>query len=232
MINFAHRGASGNYPENTILSLKEAIKCKATGIEIDVHKTKDDKLVVIHDENVKRTFQGEGLVKDFTLKELKKLKNKQYENNKETVIPTLEEVLDLIENTNIILNIELKTDNIHYDGIERDVINLIKKYNIEKRIILSSFNHKSIKICKEIDEDIKTGILYDKEIKNIIQYAKDLKANALHPCAELVTKELIEEAHKNNIEVNIYTVNEFSDINKFREMKADGLFSDYPERFN
>ena len=71
MINFAHRGASKYFPENTILSLKEGIKTGADGLEIDVHKTKDNKLVVIHDEDIERTFKGKGLVKNFTLEELK-----------------------------------------------------------------------------------------------------------------------------------------------------------------
>ena len=67
---FAHRGYSGKYPENTILAFKKALDIGVDGIELDVHKTKDGKLVVIHDENIKRTFDGEGLIKDYTLKEL------------------------------------------------------------------------------------------------------------------------------------------------------------------
>jgi len=74
MIYFAHRGASKNYPENTLLAFNEAIMAGAKAIELDVHKTKDSKLVVIHDEDVKRTFQGKGLIKDLTLEELSSLK--------------------------------------------------------------------------------------------------------------------------------------------------------------
>ena len=98
MINFAHRGASRYYPENTILSLKEGIKGGANGLEIDVHKTKDNELVVIHDEDIERTFKGKGLVKDMTLEELKafKCRNKNFEDNIECKIPTLKEVLELV----------------------------------------------------------------------------------------------------------------------------------------
>ena len=74
MLNFAHRGASKYFPENTILAFKEAIKANANGIELDVHKTKDNILVVIHDEDIQRTFKGKGLVKDMTLKELRSFK--------------------------------------------------------------------------------------------------------------------------------------------------------------
>ena len=98
MINFAHRGASSDYPENTLLAFEEGIKCGASGIELDVHKTKDNKIVVIHDEEVERTFKGKGLVKDFTLRELKELQTRRalFEGVQGTGIPTLEEVLNLI----------------------------------------------------------------------------------------------------------------------------------------
>ena len=204
MINFAHRGASKYYPENTILAIKEGIKTKAAGLEIDVHKSKDNKLVVIHDEDIERTFIGKGLVKDYTLQELKsfKCRNKNFEDNLECRIPTLEEVLELVKESNIILNIELKTDEIHYDGIERDVIDLVNKYNLKNRIILSSFNHESIRICREIDSKIKTGLLYSKPIEDVVNYAKSFGANAIHPDIRLVSEGLIREAKKNNIEVS------------------------------
>lgn len=234
MINFAHRGASFDYPENTILALKEGIKSGANGLEIDVHKTKDNKLVVIHDEDIERTYLGKGLVKDFTLDELRKFKNRKklFRDNIECHIPTLEEVLKLIKGKDITLNIELKTDEIHYDGIESDVISLINEYKLNKKIILSSFNHDSIKIVKSLDSSIKTGILYYKPIENVINYAKSLEVDALHPDLRLVSRELIQEAHENNLKVNIYTVNNPIYMRFLIKSKADGLFTDYPELLN
>ena len=230
MINFAHRGASGDYPENTLLAFEEGIKCGASGIELDVHKTKDNKIVVIHDEDIERTFKGKGLVKDFTLNELKEFNTRKelFKNFKTSKIPTLEEVLNLIKNSNVILNIELKTDEIHYEGIEEDVINLINKYKMNNKVIISSFNPKSIKICKEINEEIKTGLLYYKPMEDVIEFAKSLKADAIHPDLRLVSKELIDEAHKNNLEVNVYTVDALIYMRKLIEAKADGIFTNYP----
>lgn len=231
MINFAHRGDSINYPENTLLAFKEAIKAGASGIELDVHKTKDNKLVVIHDEDIERTFLGKGLVKNFTLEELKAFKCRRvlFRDNPECHIPTLEEVLDIVKKSNIILNIELKTDEIHYEGIEEDVINLIKKYALNNNVLLSSFNLDLIRICKEIDSNIKTGLLYYKTIENIIEIAKALKADAIHPYLELVNEELIREAHKYNLELNIYTVNDPKYMRMFRNAGVDGLFTDDPK---
>lgn len=231
MINFAHRGSSKYFPENTILSLKEGIKSGSNGLEIDVHKTKDNKLVVIHDEDIQRTFKGKGLVKNMTLEELRnfKCRNKNFEDNLECRIPTLSEVLDIIKDTNVILNIELKTDEIHYEDIEKDVIELVNRYGLKRQIILSSFNHESIRICREIDSEIETGLLYYKEIENVVQYAKKLGANAIHPDLRVVSEELIKEANENNIKVNIYTVNSPIYMRKLIKAGVNGIFTDYPD---
>lgn len=229
MINFAHRGASSVYPENTILAFKEAISLGCDGIELDVHKSKDNVIVVIHDEDIRRTFRGKGLVKDYTLEELRSFKCRQrdFRENQECLIPTLEEVLQLIKNNNVFLNIELKTDVIHYENIEEDVINLVKKYNLKDKVLISSFNHKSLEICKKIDKEIEVGALYSKRIKNVIDYAKLLKFDAIHPKFALISKELIDEAHNNGIKVNVYTVNKESRMKRLISFNADGIFTDY-----
>lgn len=233
MINFAHRGASSDYPENTILSLREGIKSGARGLEIDVHKSKDNKLVVIHDEDIERTFMGKGLIKDLTLEELKSFKNRKklFRDNEECHIPTLEEVLELIKDIDILLNIELKTDIINYEGIEEDVINLIRYYNLEDKIIISSFNHESIRKVKTIS-NIKTAILYESPIVNVVEYAKFLGVDAIHPSLIVASEELIKEAHENNLKVNIFTVNNPMHMRLLIKNKVDGAFTDYPELLN
>ena len=231
MINFAHRGASYHYPENTILAFSEAIKMGCSGIELDVHKSKDNKLVVIHDENIQRTYLGNGLVKDFTVEQLKSFKciDKRFIDDERCKIPTLEEVLELIKDTKLLLNIELKTDEIEYEGIEEDVLKLIYKYNIKDRVIISSFNHDSLKKCRELDSEIKLGALYSKDIDNVVEYAKNIKVNALHPKVTLISKELVDKAHENNLSVNVYTVDYKIVMKKLINMNIDGIFTNKPD---
>lgn len=232
MIVFAHRGESGTYPENTILAFEEALKSGVNGIELDVHKTKDGKLAVIHDESIDRTFWGTGLVKDYDLRDLKKLKNRdeKFSDNIDSIIGTLEEVILLASfRDDFTLNIELKTDVIHYDGIERDVLEMLDSYDMIDTTIISSFNHKSLKICKEINKDIRTAALYSEPIKDVVNYAKNLGVYAIHPSYNLVTEELIKECHENNILVNTYTVNEASIMKKLIDEKVDGIITDYPK---
>lgn len=128
----------------------------------------------------------------------------------------------------MILNIELKTDEIHYVGIEEDVISLIHQYGLVDQILISSFNPESIRICKELDERIKTGLLYDEPIENVIEFAKVLKADAIHPNLRWVSEDLIKEAHANGILVNVYTVNSPSYMRKLIQAGVDGIFTDYP----
>lgn len=234
MINFAHRGASLDYPENTILAFKQAIQHGATGLELDVHKTKDGKLVVIHDEDVQRTFLSKGEVKDLNWDELKQLKNCRlpFRDLIECQIPLLEDVLKLVEEHQVMLNIELKTDIYAYEGIEQDVIELIKQYDLKNRIIISSFNAQSLKICKNIDPTIKRGFLYYKEISDVIEYAKALEVDAIHPHVSLVSEELIKQAHKNHLFVNVYTVNSSYEMRKLIKAGVDGIFTDCPQLLN
>ena len=227
---FAHRGYSGKYPENTMLAFEGALKLSVNGIELDVHKTKDGKLAAIHDESIDRTFLGNGLVKDYDLRDLKKLENRdeKFRENIDSIIGTLEEVILLVSfKDDFVLNIELKTDVIHYNGIEEDVLEMLDSYDMIENTIISSFNHESLKICKKINKNIKTAVLYSEPIEDIVNYAKELGVYAIHPDYKLVDKSLIKKCHENNILVNAYTVNEKEDIERLIEEGIDGIITDY-----
>ena len=235
---FAHRGASGDYPENTILAFNKALSLNIYGIELDVHKSKDGHLVVIHDEDIQRTFKGKGLVMKHTLSELKKFDCRKFEfiKNLDCKIPTLREVFELIKDTDIILNIEAKTDLIHYD-LEQDVLDLIKEYNFEDKVLIFSFNHKCINLFKSLDNKLKYGALYDSEKDyeseaNIVEHAKKLGVYSLNLSKDLVTKEIVNLAHENKLKVFVYTVNDPIIMRKMIKYNVDGVFSDYPDLMN
>ena len=124
---WAHRGASGYAPENTLESFKMAMDMKADGVELDVQLTKDNELVVIHDETIDRTSNKTGFVKDYTLAELKSFNfNNGNEKYEYAQIPTLKEVFQLLKPSNMVINIELKTGVFFYEGIEEKVLKLVK----------------------------------------------------------------------------------------------------------
>lgn len=180
---WAHRGCSQRYPENTILSFEKAIELKnLTGIELDVQMTKDGELVVIHDERVDRTTEGIGFVRDFTLKELKRLHIYADEKMAQE-IPTMEEVLDLLAprlKNGLKLNIELKNSVYDYPGMENKLLELIEKKILGRGIVYSSFSAKSMEMLKELNPKAETGIL-DNKVSDCLYKLKGTGADALHP---------------------------------------------------
>jgi len=233
-INYAHRGASAYFPENTMLSFEKALEMGCTGIETDVQMTKDGILVLIHDEMVNRTTNGEGLVKDYTYSELNKLDagawmGEEFIGNK---VPTVEELIYLTSDKNIIINFEIKSGVVIYQDIEQKLIDLIYKHKIAHKVILSSFNHYSIAKCNKIAKEINTGVLYMAGIYKPYNYAKTVGANAIHPYFLAVNEGVIKEAKKHKIQVNVFTVDDEEHMKFFLDMKVDGIITNYPDKLN
>ncbi|MGK0465231.1 glycerophosphodiester phosphodiesterase [Clostridium sp.] len=233
-INYAHRGASAYFPENTILSFEKALEMGCTGIETDVQMTRDGVLVLIHDEMVNRTTNGEGLVADYTYSELNKLDAGSWmgEEFKGIKIPTVEELIYLVQDKNIIIDFEIKSGVVIYENIEQKLIELIYKHRIVNKVILSSFNHYSIAKCNKISKEISTGVLYMAGIYKPYDYAKTVGANAIHPYFLAVNEEVIKQTKKHKIKVNVFTVDDEKYMKSFLEMKVDGIITDYPDKLN
>jgi len=181
---WAHRGCSMAYPENTLEAFEAAANlCGITGVELDVQLTKDGKLVVIHDETVDRTTNGSGKVCNYTLEELKELKIISVEG-KDTQIPTLQEVFELLQTAcksrGLLINIELKNSKIRYEGMEEKVLALVTQYGLENNVVYSSFLPDSMQLIKELCPMAETGTLASSMTKSM-QDAQDVNADALHP---------------------------------------------------
>lgn len=232
IINYGHRGASGYFPENTMVAFEKAIEMGATGIETDVQMTKDGVLVLIHDEYVNRTTDGIGLVKDYTYKELMKLNASTYMKNytNKTSIPTVEELLALAKNQDVIINFEIKSGVILYPNIEENLINLIYKEQFQNNVILSNFNHYSLVKCKEVSRDIPTGILYMEALYKVEDYCSTVGANALHPYFYCAQPEVIQNAHEKGLKVNPFTVNDEGAMNNLILAGVDGIITNYPDK--
>ena len=182
---WAHRGCSQRYPENTLLAFEKAAALpNLTGIELDIQLTKDGKLVVIHDERVDRTTEGIGFVKDYTLSELKKL-HIYAGSSSSQAIPTMEEVLDLIEKRlklgGLKLNIELKNSVVPYPGMEEIIVDMVHKRGLQHSVIYSTFYAKSLERLNELDPAAELGILDSKVSDCMYKMRGNCGAAALHP---------------------------------------------------
>lgn len=163
---FAHRGASGYAPENTLEAFALAIRQGADGIELDVQLSSDGVPVVIHDETIDRVTDKTGYVKDYTLQELKELTvlKDRFPAYSQSKIPTLKEVLEAVKPSGIQVNIELKTGIYWYPDIEKKVAEIVEETGMKDRIVYSSFNHYSVQRLKEIVPDAETAYLYSDVI--------------------------------------------------------------------
>ena len=181
---WAHRGCSQNYPENTMLAFEKAANLQnLTGIELDIQLSKDGQIVVFHDERVDRTTNGIGEIQQYTLSELKHLQINAG-NGRIERIPTIEEVLDLLEprmKQGFLLNIELKNSNIPYMGMEEKMMDLIYKRGIQESVVYSSFRALSLEKIRHLDAKAEIGMLDTKVSDCLYKVKGGCGANALHP---------------------------------------------------
>jgi glycerophosphoryl diester phosphodiesterase len=218
MLKIGHRGARGYAAENTLTSFKKAIELGVDGIELDVYLSSDNEIVVIHDETIDRITSGKGFVKNFTSETLK-----QYG------IPTLIEVLDLVNN-NIIVNIELKS----YNTFEK-VVALIEKYVIEKNwdynnFLVSSFDWDALQQVRFLSDKIPIGVLTESNLELAFSFSKFIKAIAIHPYFDLLNEENTKKMQEKGFLILPWTVNELEDIQKMKSLHVDGIISDFPDR--
>lgn len=229
---WAHRGASAYAPENTLEAFSQAVEQKADGIELDVQKTKDGRLVVIHDETLDRVSRATGWVKDFTYEKLKKVNvNQHFLQLGPQYVPTLEEVYDLIRPTDLTVNVELKTGVVFYPEIEEQVLAVTEQMGMQERVIYSSFNHYTIRKIRQLKPDARTGMLYQDGLIGAAAYAsKTLQADALHPAIYHVQyPDFFEECRRYRLKVHVWTVNEEPHMRLLCENSVDAMITNDPK---
>ncbi|KGX86238.1 glycerophosphodiester phosphodiesterase [Pontibacillus litoralis] len=229
---YAHRGSSGTHPENTLAAFRAAIQCGADGIELDVQMTKDGEVVVIHDEQVDRTTNGEGWICDMTYAQLATLDagswfDPAFSNEQ---IPTLNNVLTICKDTNVMINIELKNDRIRYEGMEKLVVQKVRDYHMEKQVVLSSFFHESLTVVHRLAPELETAILYERPLREPWKQAIECHATAIHAPKQFVSSGYIIQAKKYRQAIRVFTVNIEKEMKELCEMKVDAIITDFPEQ--
>lgn len=228
---WAHRGASGYAPENTLEAFSKAMEMKADGIELDIQLSKDGEIVVVHDETLERVSDGYGFVKDHTLSQLKKMNfSKSIPGYGTTRIPTLREVYELVKQTDITINVELKTGIFFYEGIIEKAFQLAAKMGVEDNILYSSFNHYTLKEIKERNPRALTGMLFMDGLLDAPLYARKLGVNALHPIyTHLQYPDFLNQCRENNLSLNVWTVNTPEEYAYVEAAGVDAVITNYPD---
>lgn len=217
-----HKGAAGYAPENTITSFKTAIEIGCDRAELDVRLTKDNQVVVIHDDEVSRLTNGTGFVNKMTLSEIKMLNCADNEH-----IPTLQEVIDICKDK-IDLQIELKAE-----GTPKPVNDLIVRNGLENQVVITSFSPNLLTEIKNLNPKLSIGLLFweNETMADIWNLTASIPLDFLAPFSGIITTDFIARAHDLGKKVYAYRVNEKELGDRLITMGADEIGTDFPKLF-
>lgn len=219
ILNIGHRGASGDFPENTIAAFRGAVEAGAQMCELDVRLSADGAIVVIHDETVDRTTDGSGAVAETLLDHLRRLDAGRGEH-----LPTLEEVFAATAGK-CGLNIELKIG-----GVESQVVALMRKWNAIEDSMVSSFDGDRLAAIREIDGSVRIGLLAEKDTAATLEKAARLGAYSINLRFDLARPALCDDAHTRGLKVVAWTVDEPEVMSLLIDYGVDGIITNYPAR--
>ena len=243
---FAHRGGGGLFPENTLEAFNYSAKLGVDVLELDIHGTSDGKLVVIHDATVDRTTGGRGRVNDMTLDELKKLDagysftpdgGKTFPfREKGVTIPTLAEIFDAFPGMKF--NIEPKQQT---PSIIKPLCGLLRERKMTDKVIIGSFRQEVLDEFRTECAEVATSASPSEVSHFLAMYKAGLSDSYTPPMQALqipentgylnvVSKDFVKSAHKLNLKVHVWTINERENMQRLLEMGVDGIMTDYPDR--
>ncbi|HEY7349005.1 MAG TPA: glycerophosphodiester phosphodiesterase family protein [Ktedonobacterales bacterium] len=226
---FAHRGASGRSPENTLLAFRYAFELGADAIECDVQLSADGAPVIIHDSTVDRTTNGSGVVDQLSLEELRRLDAGAGEQ-----IPELRETLALCREKGKLVNLEIKADRLEQaQRIAQVVGAALESGGYEELALVSSFWLPALTGLKSAHPQIHTATLHSGtrwRLMNMITAARATGADAIHPDTRLTSRALVENAHTAGLQINVWTVDQPRRMQRLASWGVDGIMTNYPER--
>jgi glycerophosphoryl diester phosphodiesterase len=226
----AHRGASGHAPENTLAAFERAVQLGAGFIETDLHLTRDARFIAIHDRTLERTTNGRGAVRDFTLAELRELDaglwyDRQYSGQQ---IPTLEEILAFSRKHDVVFYFEIKYEAAW--GMHHGLVAALQGAENAARSIVLSFDPQTLLALRRLDASVMMGLLVEEAKSDLVQAALDAGARQLCPRFDLVTRDLVEQAHRSDLHVVTWTVNDAEKMRAALDAGVDGIMTDLPDR--
>ncbi len=225
---YAHRGASAYAPENTMASFRKAVDLGANGMELDLQKTKDGKIVIFHDDTIDNKSNKTGKICDYTYSELLEMDfgswfNEKYKGEK---IVLFEDFAEEFLNKSLTFAIELKVL-----GIEKETLEIINKYSKDRdNIYITSFLYEVLENVRKIDKTIKLSYLVseisDKNIEDLLR----IKGNQICPRANNVTKEDIIKANNYSLGVRLWGINSEEIMKKVYKLEIEGMTVNFPDK--
>lgn len=229
---WAHRGASGYAPMNTLPAFEKAVALGADGVELDVQWSKDRQLVVMHDFTVDATTDGSGSVASMPLAALRELDAGSWYSTAfaGVHVPTLDDVFEAV-GQQVQINVEIKSVSPFPDGIAQAVAQRIAHHNLSETVLVSSFNPMALRRFKRHAPHVKIGRLFAPNMPPMGHWlAVGLAREAEHPHESLVYEAFVRREHARGRKINAWTVNDMTRAHALAELGADGIITDYPDR--
>lgn len=228
-IVYAHRGASAYAPENTRVAFEKAIELNANGIELDLQKTKDGKIVIFHDDFIDHKSNGIGKIEEYTYQELLKLDfggwfDKKYQREP---IMLFEDFAKEFLNKDLTFAIELKVL-----GIEKQVLEIINRYQVHNHIYITSFLYDALETVRKIDKDIKLSWLVTEINEDRINQLLKINGTQICPKADLISKEKIEMANDNGLGVRLWGIENEDIMQKVYQLNIEGMTVNFSDKLN
>jgi glycerophosphoryl diester phosphodiesterase len=230
VLAIAHRGASGYAPENTLAAFRRALALGVSFIETDLQLTRDAHFVAIHDDTVNRTTTGQGAVQQMTLAELRRLDAGSWFGSEfmGERVPTLLEILEFSGKHDVVFYLELKPGG--FWGGEHALISALRDSGEIQRAVVISFDPAILQALRRIEPTIMTGLLFNGQLENPFETAIEIGVRQLAVKGNFVTPNLLTEAHKRDLQVVCWTINNLAHMRLLAGAGVDGIMSDYPDR--
>ena len=221
LLRIGHRGAAGHAPENTLAAIRKGIALGVDFVEIDVRRTADGVLVVLHDATLNRTTNGKGRVDRFSLPVLKKL-----EAGNGEAIPTLEEALTVADGrTGLVLELKVK-------GMAREAVEAVHAAGFKNPVIYASFLHEELIHVRAVNPKASLMVLFGRLPCSPVSRAMEYRASHVGLRHDTATRRLVERFHGAEMVVFVYTANTLGDIQRAASFNVDGMISNFPERIS
>ncbi len=234
MLVAAHRGSSGTAPENTMAAFRGAIAARADMIELDVRFTRDLLPVVIHDRTLRRTTSGRGAVSECMYNTIEHVDAGSWFAPRFAGerIPTLQKVLEVLPAT-IGINIEVKTDSDKRSRslLARRLQQTIRAHAGRREILVSSFDHRFLRLLRRYDSAMMIGILLHPVralARRPSRLARRVQAAFVFCSRSFLRRSMVDDAHAHGIKIGVYTVNHVEDLDRLRRFGVDLVFTNYP----
>ncbi|MBE5743668.1 MAG: hypothetical protein E7358_03010 [Clostridiales bacterium] len=224
-INYAHRGAPSYCPENTLMSFYTGVYMGANGIETDVQETKDGVLVLFHDDTLERVTGEKGSIKDYTFSELQNFW--VYNGNLKDKIVTFEEFLQKFKDYDLTFAIELKVEGVHSKTAD-----MIKKYGVEDKVIVTSFEFDYIKSIKEYSKNLRVGYLTIDVNNEIIEKLKSIDGYEICPEGKMVTPENVKKWKSLGFGVRAWGISNEQIMKDVYKAGVDGMTVNFPDKLS